>query len=58
MLGAEIRHPGRLGSRIMGAHSPAVIQRVFSHDVYHIAELNETLGVPGRFRARPRSLRG
>ena len=25
----------------------AVIQRVFSHDVYHIAELNETLGTTG-----------
>jgi hypothetical protein len=25
----------------------AVIQRVFSHDVYHCAELNETLGVAG-----------
>ena len=24
-----------------------VVQRVFSHDVYHIAELNETLGVAG-----------
>ena len=25
----------------------AVIQRVFSHDVYHLAELNEALGVAG-----------
>jgi hypothetical protein len=25
----------------------AVIQRVFSHDVYHTAELNETLGMAG-----------
>jgi hypothetical protein len=25
----------------------AVIQRVFSHDVNHAAELNETLGVAG-----------
>ena len=25
----------------------SVIQRVFSHDVYHIAELNEALGVAG-----------
>lgn len=25
----------------------AVIQRVFSHDVYHVAELNETLGIAG-----------
>jgi len=30
------------------AHSRgAVIQRVFSHDVYHAAELNETLGAAG-----------
>jgi uncharacterized damage-inducible protein DinB len=25
----------------------SAIQRVFSHDVYHVAELNETLGVAG-----------
>ena len=25
----------------------SVIQRVFSHDVYHVAELNETLGLSG-----------
>ena len=25
----------------------AVLQRVFSHDVYHIAELNEVLGAAG-----------
>jgi len=25
----------------------SVIQRVFSHDVYHCAELNETLGIAG-----------
>jgi hypothetical protein len=25
----------------------AVIQRVFTHDVYHCAELNETLGIAG-----------
>jgi hypothetical protein len=25
----------------------AVIQRVFSHDIYHIAELNEALGIAG-----------
>jgi len=25
----------------------AVIQRAFSHDVYHCAELNETLGIAG-----------
>jgi hypothetical protein len=31
----------------MGAHSRRGIQRVFSDDVYHIAEPNETLGVHG-----------
>ena len=25
----------------------SVIQRVFSHDVYHAAELNEALGIAG-----------
>jgi len=25
----------------------SVIQRVFAHDVYHCAELNETLGIAG-----------
>jgi uncharacterized damage-inducible protein DinB len=25
----------------------SVIQRVFAHDIYHIAELNETLGIAG-----------
>jgi hypothetical protein len=25
----------------------AVLQRVFSHDVYHVAELNEVLGAAG-----------
>jgi hypothetical protein len=45
MLGEEIRHSEWPGS---GVHSRgAVIQRVFSHDVYHIAELNEALGVHG-----------
>jgi hypothetical protein len=45
MLGEEIRHPEWPGSRV---HTRgAVIQRVFSHDVYHIAELNEALGVHG-----------
>ena len=45
MLGEEIRHPEWPGSwvHIRGA----VIQRVFSDDVYHIAEPNETLGVHG-----------
>jgi hypothetical protein len=44
-LGEEIRHPEWPGS---WAHvRGAVIQRVFSHDVSHITELNETLGVHG-----------
>jgi hypothetical protein len=37
--------PGRSGVYIRGS----VIQRVFAHDVYHCAELNEmlaTLGLP------------
>lgn len=42
MLGEEIR---RGGSR---AHTRGfALQRVFAHDVSHIAELNETLGVHG-----------
>ena len=42
MLDEEIRHPGpRVHTRGW------IIQRVFSHDVSHIAELNETLGVHG-----------
>ena len=45
MLGEEIRHPEWGGSWV---HTRgAVIQRVFSHDVSHITELNETLGVHG-----------
>jgi hypothetical protein len=45
MLGEEIRHPEWPGSSV---HTRgAVIERVFSHDVYHIAELNEALGVHG-----------
>ena len=45
MLGEELRRPEWDGSWV---HTRgAVIQRVFSHDVYHIAELNEALGVPG-----------
>ena len=45
MLGEEIRHPdwGESWVHTRGA----VLQRVFSHDVSHIAELNETLGVHG-----------
>ena len=45
MLDEVIRHSDEDGSR---EHSRGwVIQRVFSHDVYHVAELNEALGVAG-----------
>ncbi len=45
MLDEEIRHPEWDGSWV---HNRGwVIQRVFSHDVYHCAELNETLGKAG-----------
>jgi hypothetical protein len=45
MLDEEIRRPEWDGSWV---HTRgAVIQRVFAHDVYHSAELNETLGVGG-----------
>jgi hypothetical protein len=41
----EIRHPEWDDSSV---HTRgAVIQRVFSHDVYHVAEQNETLGRAG-----------
>jgi hypothetical protein len=45
MLEEVIRHPEWDGTWV---HSRgAVIQRVYTHDVYHCAELNETLGVAG-----------
>ena len=45
MLEEVIRRPEWDGTWV---HSRgAVIQRVFSHDVYHCAELNETLGIAG-----------
>ena len=45
MLGEELRRPEWDDTWV---HTRgAVIQRVFSHDVYHIAEVNETLGVAG-----------
>lgn len=45
MLGDEIRQPDAGGTR---AHTRAwVIQRVFAHDLSHIGELNEALGVAG-----------
>ena len=44
-LDEEIRRPEWDGSWV---HTRGwVIQRVFSHDVYHVAELNEALGVAG-----------
>jgi hypothetical protein len=44
-LGEELRHPEWDDSWV---HTRGfVIQRVFSHDVYHCAELNETLGMAG-----------
>ena len=45
MLGEEIRRPEWDGTWVHTRGS--VIQRVFSHDVYHVAELNETLGAAG-----------
>jgi uncharacterized damage-inducible protein DinB len=45
MLEQEIRHPEGDGTRV---HTRgAVLQRVFAHDVYHIAELNEAFGIAG-----------
>jgi hypothetical protein len=45
MLGEELRRPEW---DVSWVHTRgAVIQRVFSHDVYHAAELNETLGKAG-----------
>jgi uncharacterized damage-inducible protein DinB len=45
MLTEEIRRPDWDDSWV---HTRgAVIQRVFSHDIYHTAELNEALGIAG-----------
>jgi hypothetical protein len=45
MLTEEIRRPDWDDSWV---HTRgAVIQRVFSHDIYHAAELNEALGIAG-----------
>lgn len=41
MLDEVIAHPDRVHSRGFA------LQRVFAHDVYHVAELNETLGTHG-----------
>jgi hypothetical protein len=45
MLDEELRRPEWDDSWVH--RRGAVIQRVFSHDVYHSAELNETLGIAG-----------
>jgi uncharacterized damage-inducible protein DinB len=45
MLGEEIRRT--YGDDVWAHTRGWVIQRVFAHDVYHCAELNETLGVAG-----------
>jgi uncharacterized damage-inducible protein DinB len=45
MLDDVIHHPESDGSRERSRGS--VIQRVFIHDVYHCAELNEALGIAG-----------
>ena len=45
MLGEELRRPEWDASWVHTRGS--VIQRVFSHDVSHIAELNEALGIAG-----------
>ncbi len=45
MLDEVLRRPEWDGSWVKTRG--AVIQRVFSHDVYHTAELNETLGAAG-----------
>lgn len=45
MLGEEIRRT--FGEEEWAYSRGAVIQRVFAHDVYHCAELNETLGHAG-----------
>ena len=45
MLDDEVRHPEWPGDRV---HTRGwVIQRVFSHDIYHTAELNDTLSMTG-----------
>ena len=45
MLAEELRRPEWDGSWV---HTRgAVIQRVFAHDVYHSAELNEAIGIAG-----------
>ncbi len=45
MLGEELRRPEWQGTWVQTRG--AVIQRVFAHDVYHVAELNEALGLAG-----------
>jgi DinB superfamily len=45
MLGEEIRHPEweDFGTRLRGS----ILQRTFTHDIAHVAELNEALGRAG-----------
>ena len=45
MLGEEIRR--QFGDEEWVHTRGSVIQRVFSHDVYHSAEVNESLGIAG-----------
>jgi uncharacterized damage-inducible protein DinB len=45
MLAEEIRHEDWGANRVYTRGS--VIQRVYTHDVYHSAELNEMLGIAG-----------
>jgi len=45
MLGEEIRRT--FGDDVWAHTRGWVIQRVFAHDVYHAAELNEILGAAG-----------
>lgn len=44
-LAEELRRPEWKGNWVLTRGG--VIQRVFSHDVYHCAEINETLGIAG-----------
>jgi uncharacterized damage-inducible protein DinB len=47
MLGEELRLRPEDGGADRGHTRGWVLQRVFSHDVYHCAELNEALGAAG-----------
>lgn len=45
MLDEELRRPAGGGERVYTRGS--ILQRVFAHDISHIAELNEALGIAG-----------